>query len=63
MIEKDVEHRIELTNAIKHPWVTLEGSETPEGWDTVDESSGNDLELKVSKGASCGVGYRRFVHC
>lgn len=40
---------MELSAAIKHPWVTLEGSVLEDGLDTPDESSGNDVDLEVSR--------------
>lgn len=47
LLEKDPEHRIELNEAIQHPWVTKEGSMPLDGLDPLDDSSGNDLELLV----------------
>lgn len=49
MLEKDQHGRIRLRDAIKHPWVTLEGSVPPHELEveTQDESSGGELEVRV----------------
>lgn len=59
LLEKDAEHRIELSAAIRHPWVTVEGSMIQDDLEAQDESSGNDLDVEVgSFGEACGHFFR-----
>lgn len=50
MLEKDPEHRIDLTSAINHPWVTVEGSIRPEGLEISVESGCSDDDGQVQVG-------------
>lgn len=36
---------MELREAVKHPWVTVEGSLVPEGLSPTDTSSGEEVEV------------------
>ncbi|CAN0043269.1 unnamed protein product [Scytosiphon promiscuus] len=50
MLEKDPEQRIDLTAAINHPWVTVEGSIRPEGLEISVEPGFSDDGGQVTDG-------------
>lgn len=52
MLEKDPDHRISLTAAINHPWVTVEGSVRSE-----------TLSITEEPGVSGGVGVQVGLLC
>lgn len=49
LLEKDPEHRMNLSEAISHPWVTLEGSVQTHGLESRNEMSWDEFDMEVSQ--------------